>query len=161
MPRSRKSGLRFLYPMVICAPLIGPVGAKEATVCEAPSVSSKLVSDGPLHALVLTVTNQSAKELSLEQYNFGENMLDLHAVKTEGNVELKHAIPLLSPGVAPVTIPPGKKFVRRVNLESSFTDLPNALTASDVLISWALTMDGNGACFVQKLSGVFKIPKSR
>jgi hypothetical protein len=146
--------------MVICALLIGPVAAKEATVCEAPAVSSKLVSDGSIHMLVLTVSNQSAKELSLEQYHFGENMLGLHAVKTEGNVELKHGIPLLSPGVTPVTIPPGKAFVRRISLESSFADLPNALTASDVLVSWELTMDGKGACFVQKLSGAFKIPKS-
>ena len=162
MPRSsRKSHLRYLHTIVIGTLLISPVVAKEATVCEAPAVSSKLVSDGPFHALVLTVSNQSAKELSLEQFYFGENMLGLHAIKTEGNVELKQAIPLLSPGVAPVTIAPGKTFVRTVRLENSFADLSNALTTSDVLVSWALTVGDERTCFVQKLSGTFKIPKSR
>ncbi len=147
--------------MVICAMLIGPVAANETTVCEAPAASSKLVSDGPLHVLVLTISNPSAKELSLEKFYFGENMLGLHAIKSEGNVELKQAIPLLSPGAAPVTIPPGKTFVTKVDLDNSFADLSDALTKSDVLVSWALTMDDENACFVQKLSGTFKIPQRR
>ena len=155
------SRLGFLGRMVIFAMFIGPVAASETAICEAPSASGKLISDGTLHVLVLTISNPGAKALSLERFYFGENMLGLRAVKSEGNVELKQAIPLLSPGVAPVTIAPGKTFVHRVSLENSFADLPDALTASDVLVSWALTMDDKSACFVQKLSGTLKIPKGR
>jgi len=158
---SHMSRLGFLCPMVVCAMLIGPVAANETAICEAPAASAKLVLDGTLHALILTISNSGAKELSLEKFYFGENMLGLRAVKSEGNLELKQAIPLLGPGVEPVTIPPGKSFVHKVNLENSFADLSDALTTSDVLVSWALTMDDKSACFVQKLSGTFNIPKGR
>ncbi|MBB3228198.1 hypothetical protein FHW69_002833 [Luteibacter sp. Sphag1AF] len=131
---------------------IGVTQAEENRVCASVPLLAVMLDDGSDQTLTLTVKNPGSKAVELEAFYLGENMLHLSAVeKTSGRV-LKVLIPLLSPGVEPLRIPPKGEVARKVRLNVLFPELSETLKRTAVDISWKVTLKPIDGCFSQEVA---------
>lgn len=122
----------------------------ESNICSTIPVHAVVYQEGKKFYLRFYVSNPSRKTLRLEEFSFGENMLQLRA-ESEAHT-LESYIPLISPGVAPLILGPGKTVTRDVSLDSVFPKLAEIHEKADVYISWTLQIDPHDECFVETVS---------
>jgi hypothetical protein len=132
----------------------------ETALCGTPSSSSAIVKDQRGYVLRLTVMNNGRRTVLLEPYYFEVNMLSLHAVVRDGHRELTPSIPIVSPGVQPLRLLPGKRTVRDISLATVFPELSSALRSSKVDVSWTLKLAPPDDCFSSSSTTTITIKRS-
>lgn len=137
-----------------CLALISQLASAEDTVsvCATPKTMGlvRLTTQG--YELVITVDNPTRFPLEFHDFTFFENVLQFRAVPAGESQALKHVVPLLSPGAAPVVVAPFQKIEMSYNLLSAFPELDEALKTKDVLFSWRLSLKGENFCFSQDIT---------
>ncbi|WP_213949493.1 hypothetical protein [Luteibacter sp. dw_328] len=136
------------------------VAAESIAVCTSLPANGSLIKTDGGHKLVLTVTNPTDVAVDLMAFYFESDLLRLSAVEKENNRPLRTLVPLVSPGVSPITIRAKDKFVREFDLVSIFPDLESTLTRSAVAVSWRLKLDPGPGCFSEVIETTFAIPKN-
>jgi hypothetical protein len=112
------------------------------------------------HKIVFTVANPADAAVDLTAFYFESDLLRLSAVEKEDNRSLRTLVPLVTPGVAPIRIRAGEKFVWEFDLASIFPDLESVLTRSAVAVSWRLKLDPKPGCFSEVLETTVTLPKN-
>lgn len=129
----------------------GEAQGKEAQLCASLPLRSAILDDGGGHTLVLAVENPSSKAVELEAFYLGGNMLHLTAVEKKSGRALKAFIPLLSPGVKPLRIPPKGEVLRTVSLDVTFPELSDTLKRTAVDVSWRVALKPINGCFLEEV----------
>lgn len=149
----------FLLPLLFGAPSSNALATDGIVVCTSLPANASLIKTDGGHRLVFTVENPTDTALDLMAFYFESDALRLSAVEKEGNRPLRTLVPLVTPGVAPVRIRAGEKFVFEFDLASIFPDLESALRRSAVAVSWRLKLDPGPGCFSEVAETTVTIPK--
>lgn len=136
---------------------VGMVHAEDRIVCETVSTRSSIVQRGTTHTLRIVLQNLTRKAVTIDEFHFGANLLDIRAVAKADGHRLTTSIPLLSPGTKPMLIRSGGSVVRDVDLDGSLPELARTLRGSDVDVSWTLGLEPSDECFSQEVKTTFTL----
>lgn len=155
--------LRFaslLLPLLFGAPSSYAAATDGIVVCTSLPANASLIKTDGGHKIVFTVANPTDAAVDLTAFYFESDLLRLSAVEKASNRSLRTLVPLVTPGVAPIRIRAGEKFVWDFDLASIFPDLESVLTQSAVAVSWRLKLDPKPGCFSEVLETTVTIPKN-
>jgi hypothetical protein len=136
------------------------VASGSVAVCTSLPTNASLIKAQGAYKIVFTVANPSDAAVDLMAFYFESNALRFSAVEKDTNRSLRTLVPLVSPGVAPVRIRAGDKFVFSFDLVSIFPDLQSALMRSAVAVSWRLKLDPIPGCFSEEVETTVTIPRN-
>lgn len=152
--------LSFLLASLLGALTSPAMASDSVVVCTSLPADASLIKTGEGHKIIFTVVNPTDAPVDLMAFYFESNALRLSAVEKDTNRSLRTLVPLVSPGVAPVSIPAGEKFIFDFDLVSIFPDLESALMRSAVAVSWRLKLDPRPGCFSEVIETTVTIPKT-
>jgi len=148
-----------LLPLLFSALTSEAAATDGLVVCTSLPANASLIKTDGSHKIVFTVANPTDAAVDLTAFYFESDLLRLSAVEKDTNRSLRTLVPLVTPGVAPIKIRAGKKFVWDFDLASIFPDLESVLTKSDVAVSWRLKLDPKPGCFSEVMETTVTIPK--
>jgi hypothetical protein len=133
--------------LLVLASLASPP-TRAAEPCRSPLTGFSVTRTDAGYTLEIEISNESDEQAQAQDFEFvtGPNTLRLQAVEAGNGNALEVPVALPSPNVENLVLKPGETFKQSFVLEGLILGLKEALTRTDVRLSWILDLDPKDAC---------------